>query len=318
MSPDTQQQDHISKRRVVYSVAGAGAATVRRDHEYRVVDGRSLTMDVYYPPDSTSGTPRPAVLFVTGFPDSGAERMMGCRLKEMGSYISWAELTTTSGLVAITYTNAEPASVRPVSRQRDIPRVHQANPSVHAVSSDCVATDNGPTDCRPSMALGDANGGPMAKSPINAASHTDAPEPDCQHGAFRRSRTTHALGGGCTSSQARGPCGLERSGQRFARRHHGTIHDAATYFAAGIEVGATYEETPTPTPARRPAHARFGQATRHAEPHGPDARADDVALQRRHLSVPPARGLPTTSGASRRSRRSCGSTSWGSRPSGSS
>jgi acetyl esterase/lipase len=67
-------------------------------------------MDVYYPPDSTSRARRPAVLFVTGLPDSGAERMVGCRLKEMGSYISWAELTTTSGLVAITYTNAEPAS----------------------------------------------------------------------------------------------------------------------------------------------------------------------------------------------------------------
>ena len=49
MSPDTQQ-DHISKRRVVYSVVGGGAATVRRDHEYRVVNGRTLTMDVYYPP----------------------------------------------------------------------------------------------------------------------------------------------------------------------------------------------------------------------------------------------------------------------------
>ena len=49
MSPDTQRQDHISRRRVVYSVAGAGAATVRRDHEYRVVDGGSLTMDMYIP-----------------------------------------------------------------------------------------------------------------------------------------------------------------------------------------------------------------------------------------------------------------------------
>jgi hypothetical protein len=109
MSPDMQQQDHISKRRVVYSVAGAEAATVRRDHEYRVVDAGALTMDVYYPPDSTSRA-RPAVLFVTGFPDSGAERMLGCKLKEMGSYTSWAELTTTSGLVAITYTKAEPAA----------------------------------------------------------------------------------------------------------------------------------------------------------------------------------------------------------------
>src|SRR3984893_2687837 len=75
MSPDTQQQDHISKRRVVYSVAGARAATVRRDHEYRVVDGGGLTMDVHYPSDSTGGARRPAVLFVTGFPDGGAERM---------------------------------------------------------------------------------------------------------------------------------------------------------------------------------------------------------------------------------------------------
>jgi hypothetical protein len=110
MSPDTQQPDHIAKRRVVYSVAGQRAATVRRDHEYRVVDAGALTMDVYYPPDSTSRARRSAVLFVTGLPDSGAERMVGCRLKEMGSYTSWAELTTTSGLVAITYTNAEPAS----------------------------------------------------------------------------------------------------------------------------------------------------------------------------------------------------------------
>ena len=66
-------------------------------------------MDVYYPPDSTNRA-CPAVLFVTGLPDSGAERMVGCKLKEMGSYTSWAELMTTSGLVAITYTNAEPAA----------------------------------------------------------------------------------------------------------------------------------------------------------------------------------------------------------------
>jgi acetyl esterase/lipase len=108
MSPDIEQ-DHISKRRAVYSVAGAAAATVRRDLEYRVVNGGALTMDVYYPPGST-GRALPAVLFVTGFADAGAERMLGCKLKEMGSYISWAELATTSGLVAVTYTNAEPAA----------------------------------------------------------------------------------------------------------------------------------------------------------------------------------------------------------------
>jgi len=113
-----QQQDHISKRRVVYSVAGAGAATVRRDHEYRVVDAGTLTMDVYYPADSTSRA-RPAVLFVTGFPDSGAERMLGCKLKEMGSYTSWAELTTTSGLVETVERSAPTSfSIFPLSSRR--------------------------------------------------------------------------------------------------------------------------------------------------------------------------------------------------------
>jgi hypothetical protein len=110
MSPDTQQPDHISKRRVVYSVAGARAATVRRDHEYCVVEGGSLTMDVYSSPDSTSRARPPAVIFVTGFPESGAERMVGRRQNEMGSYVSWAELMTTAGLMAITYTNVEPAA----------------------------------------------------------------------------------------------------------------------------------------------------------------------------------------------------------------
>jgi hypothetical protein len=107
MNPDNQ--DHVSKRRAVYSVAGAMAATVRRDLEYRVADAGPLTIDVYYPPDPTSRA-RPAVLFVTGLPDAGAQRMIGCKLKEMGSYTSWAELMTAFGLVAVTYTNAEPAA----------------------------------------------------------------------------------------------------------------------------------------------------------------------------------------------------------------
>jgi acetyl esterase/lipase len=36
--------------------------------------------------------------------------MLGCKQKEMGSYISWARLAAASGLVAITYTTRDPAS----------------------------------------------------------------------------------------------------------------------------------------------------------------------------------------------------------------
>jgi acetyl esterase/lipase len=109
MSQDTQH-DHISKKRVVYTMPGVNAVRVRRDEAYRVTDAGALTMDLYYPPDSKSGARTPAVIFVTGFHDTGAQRMLGCRLKEMGSYISWGQLAAASGLVAITYTNSEPAT----------------------------------------------------------------------------------------------------------------------------------------------------------------------------------------------------------------
>src|SRR5947207_11136839 len=109
MSQDTQQ-DHISKKRVVYTMPGVDAVTVRRDEEYRVTDAGALTMDLYYPPDAKSGARTPAVIFVTGFSDVGAQRMLGCKLKEMESYISWAQLVAASGMVAITYVNDEPAA----------------------------------------------------------------------------------------------------------------------------------------------------------------------------------------------------------------
>ena len=109
MSQDTQP-DHISKKRVVYTLPGVDAVTVRRDEAYRVTDVGALTMDLYYPPDSKRGAPSPAVIFVTGFNDAGAQRMLGCKMKDMGSYISWGQLAAASGLVGITYTNQDPAT----------------------------------------------------------------------------------------------------------------------------------------------------------------------------------------------------------------
>jgi hypothetical protein len=107
MSQDAQR-DHISKKRVIYTMPGVNDVVVRRDHEYRSTDSGTLTMDLYYPPDA--GTRTPAVVFVTGFSDVGAKKMLGCTLKEMGSYISWGELVAASGLVGLTYTNREPAT----------------------------------------------------------------------------------------------------------------------------------------------------------------------------------------------------------------
>src|SRR5687767_13630880 len=109
MSQDTQQ-DHISKKAVVYRIPDMDTVTIRRDVEYRLTDAGALTMDIYYPPGPNSGARIPAVVVVAGFPDPGYEAKVGCQFKEMGSSISWARLAAASGVVAITYTNREPTA----------------------------------------------------------------------------------------------------------------------------------------------------------------------------------------------------------------
>jgi hypothetical protein len=109
MSQETQRHD-ITKKRVVYQMPGVEAVTIRRDVEYRVTDADVLTMDIYYPPEAKSGARTPAVVFVLGYSDLGFQKMLGCKQKEMGSYISWGQLTAASGLVATTYTTREPTT----------------------------------------------------------------------------------------------------------------------------------------------------------------------------------------------------------------
>jgi hypothetical protein len=107
MSQDAQQ-DSISKKTVLYRVPGVDDVRVRRDEPYSESDAGGLTMDLYYPPDSSSGVRLPAIVIVAGFPDPGCQRILGCRFKEMGSSTSWARLMAASGMVAIAYTNREP------------------------------------------------------------------------------------------------------------------------------------------------------------------------------------------------------------------
>jgi hypothetical protein len=110
MSQETQRHE-ITKKKVVYKIPGVDAVKIRRDMEYKVTDAGALTMDIYYPPDTKSGTQIPAVVFVIGYSDLGAQAILGCKFKEMESFISWGQLVAASGLVAITYeTGKEPAA----------------------------------------------------------------------------------------------------------------------------------------------------------------------------------------------------------------
>jgi hypothetical protein len=81
-------QDHISQKRAVYRIAGMERAIVRKDVVYRTTDAGPLTMDLYYPADTAAGRRLPAVVLVAGYNDTGYEKMLGVKFKEMGMSIS--------------------------------------------------------------------------------------------------------------------------------------------------------------------------------------------------------------------------------------
>lgn len=109
MSQDSQPE-HISQKVVAYRIPGMEGVQVRRDVAYRVTDAGALTADIYHPPVSRDGARPPAVVIVAGYPDPGFQRVVGCKFKEMGSAVSWAQLMAAAGMATITYTNREPAA----------------------------------------------------------------------------------------------------------------------------------------------------------------------------------------------------------------
>ena len=106
----SQDAEPISKKVVVYKIPGMDAVEVRRDVAYGATRTGALVADIYYPPGPLRAERTPAIIFVIGYPDAGAESRLGCKFKEMGSYVSWAKLAAASGVAAITYTNLEPAA----------------------------------------------------------------------------------------------------------------------------------------------------------------------------------------------------------------
>lgn len=103
------ERHEVTTRRLIYEVSAANAVQVERDLTYRASGGHDLAFDLYRPPTFV-GTALPAVLFVTGFPDPGVHRMLGCHAKDMASSEDWARLVAASGYAAITYVNREPVA----------------------------------------------------------------------------------------------------------------------------------------------------------------------------------------------------------------
>jgi hypothetical protein len=110
---DKVQRAEITLKSAVYKIPGMDSVLVRRDIAYPIADeatnSGALIMDLYYPPDYEAGSMLPAVVFVVGYSDLGAEAKVGCKFKEMESLISWSKLVAARGLIGVTYANREPA-----------------------------------------------------------------------------------------------------------------------------------------------------------------------------------------------------------------
>lgn len=99
MSDQAQPRAEIAARRVVYRMPCMDEAIVRQDGG----------LDLYYPPGWQPGAAAlPAVLFVIGYPDAGTRRFIGCSAREMASFVDWAKLVASFGMVAVTYAPDQP------------------------------------------------------------------------------------------------------------------------------------------------------------------------------------------------------------------
>jgi hypothetical protein len=105
---DEKSRNDVTTREIVYRVPGMETVSVQSNLEYQGSDGTTLSFDVYSQPGLPSADPKPVVVFVSGYPDPGFERMLGSKLKDTGQYVSWGRLVAASGLVAVTYSNREP------------------------------------------------------------------------------------------------------------------------------------------------------------------------------------------------------------------
>jgi hypothetical protein len=104
------QRHEMTMKKVVCQIPGMDAVRIERNVEYHATDAGVRTMDVYHPSLAANEAGTPAVVIVEGYSDVGYEAFTGCKFKDTEFCISWGRLIAASGLIAITYTNREPAA----------------------------------------------------------------------------------------------------------------------------------------------------------------------------------------------------------------
>jgi acetyl esterase/lipase len=85
----------VIQRPIVYRLPAVETVIVKKDVIYKTIDGTSLKMDVYYPPQMAKSGRLPLVIFNNGV---GA-----LEIPQWRAYQDWARLAAASGLIAVNY-----------------------------------------------------------------------------------------------------------------------------------------------------------------------------------------------------------------------
>jgi dienelactone hydrolase len=104
----------LFKNALAYSLPDMGKVKVQ-NVVYRSVGDTPLMMDIYHPPNTEADACLPVVVFIMGYADSAARRLVGSPLKDTPQITSWGRLTAASGLVAVTYQTQRSDDVKVVA-----------------------------------------------------------------------------------------------------------------------------------------------------------------------------------------------------------
>ena len=113
-SQKSGKQNHTSngpKEQVVaFELPGMNDVIVKKDIPYLNISDSALKMDIYYPPNFDFKSKIPAIIFVFGYTDIAAKKLIGRQFRNYSWYISWCKIIAASGMAAIVYETVDPVN----------------------------------------------------------------------------------------------------------------------------------------------------------------------------------------------------------------
>ncbi len=95
---------------VAFELQGMDDVIVKKNIPYLNFSDSTLKMDIYYPPNFDFKSKIPAIIFVFGYTDIAAKKLIGRQFRNYSWYISWCKIIAASGMAAILYETVDPVN----------------------------------------------------------------------------------------------------------------------------------------------------------------------------------------------------------------